>query len=162
MIFNTIFTTDDVSLENLKHFKYFDFIKEAKPGFKMIAFVIAKDILSDDFYKWYDLHKNWVEIGVHCYDHDKPQEGWRDNQKEYIEKARDILKPFLSERYLYRPPGFRFLPKTERILKELGFGGIAHQEFVKYFDTGEKISVFNTHCTYDQYINPIGQIWKNL
>jgi hypothetical protein len=72
-----------------------------------------------------------------------------------------ILKPFLPEKFLYRAPGFRVLNKTEGVLKELGFSGIAHQDFIKYFD-GKNLPVFNTHCTYNKFNNAIGMIWKHL
>jgi hypothetical protein len=51
---------------------------------------------------WYEHHKDWVEIGVHGYDHyqDRLQEGWREDQKDYIEKALMVLKPFLPEKFL--------------------------------------------------------------
>ena len=157
-----IYSTDDLSIENLKYFKYWDLVKQKKPDLKVIAFTVAKGLPSQEFDDWYEEHKSWVGIGIHCYDHEKPQEGWREDQREYIERARDILKPYLPAKYLYRPPGFRFLPKTEKILKELGFAGIAHQGFIKYFESGEKLPVFNTHCTEEHFANPIGQIWQKL
>jgi len=156
-----VFSTDDLSTENLKYFKYWDLVKKEIPEFKMIAFVIAEG-LNGQFDEWYQTHKDWVEIGVHCYNHERLQEGWREDQEYWIAKATDILLPYLPKRRLYRPPGFRFLSKTEQILKKLGFSGIAHQEFIKYFDTGEKVEVFNTHCTLNEYHNPIGKIWKNI
>ena len=157
-----VYSTDDLSIENLEHFKYWDLVKEKYPQLKVIAFTIAEGILTKEFEEWFEQHKDWVEIGVHCYNHEKLQEGWREDQEVWIEKARDMLKPFLPKRYLYRPPGFRFLPKTEKILKKLGFSGIAHQPFIKYFDTKEKFSVLNTHCTYDKFLNPIGKIWEQI
>ena len=157
-----LYSTDDVSTENLKYFKFWDLVKASHPRLELIAFVIAKDLDLKAFGDWYEERKDWVEVGVHCYDHGRPQEGWREDQEDEIKKALEILGPFLKERFLYRPPGFRFLPKTELILKRLGFGGIAHQEFVKYFDTGQRIQIFNTHCTLDQYEKPIGLIWKSL
>ena len=162
---NLIYTTDDLNNENLSNFKFFDLIKSAKPEFKVIAFTIAKDLDLKLFEEWWEPRKGWVEIGVHCFSHNYEgirQECWRDDQAENIEKARNILKPFLLERPLYRPPGFRFLPATEKILKDLGFAGIAHEQFIKYFDTGEFYPVFNTHLTLTEFYNPIGQIWKNL
>ena len=157
-----IYSTDDLSRENLKHFKYWDMVKESHPKLKVVAFVIVKDLDLNLFSDWYEEKKQWVEIGVHCWGHEKPQLGWRDDQEYYIKKARDVLAPFLPEHYLFRFPGFRFLPKSEKILKKLGFAGIAHQEFIKYFDTGEFFPVINTHCTFDQFQNPIGQIWQNI
>jgi len=156
-----VFSTDDLSTENLEYFKYWDYVKQTIPDFKMIAFVIAEG-LDGRFGEWFQSHKDWVEIGVHCYNHDRVQEGWRDDQEYWIEKAVEVLRPFLPKRYLYRPPGFRFLAKTEKIIKKIGFSGIAHQEFIKYFDINEKLEVFNTHCTLNQYKNPIGAIWKKI
>lgn len=164
-----IITTDDLCLSNLGNFRYFDKIKKKKPYLKVIAFTIANYMNKEDLSKssefkaWYEEHKEWVEVGVHGYDHcqDKLQEGWREDQEYYIRKSLDILRPFLPEKYLYRAPGFRVLNKTETILKELGFTGIAHQEFIKYF-SGEKHAVFNTHCTFNKFNNAIGMIWKKL
>jgi predicted deacetylase len=163
-------TIDDVCPSNLEHFKYVDAIKKRIPSLKVIAFVIAnfneeEDILrSYEFYEWWKPRQCWVEIGVHGYDHrfDDLQEGWRQDQKEYIKKAKTLLEFHLPERPLYRPPGFRFLNKTEGILKDLGFAGIAHQGFIKYFDTGEIIETIDTHCTFNEFHNPIGMIWQNL
>ncbi len=156
------YTTDDLGVDTLKYFKYFDQIKKERRDFKLLAFVIAKDLPVFEFTEWYVNRKDWVEVGIHCWEHSKPQEGWRIDQAYYIEKARDKLKAFLPERYLYRAPGFRVLPKTEKILRELGFAGIAHQEFIKYFDSGEQIPVWNSHCTETEFYNPISEIWKQL
>ena len=157
-----IYTTDDVSIDNLKHFKFWDKVKERKHNLRVVAFVVAKDIVTPEFNRWFSDQQDWVEIGVHCYEHSKPQEGWREDQEQQIQKAINTLKPYLPKRYLYRPPGFRFLPQTEPILKRLGFAGIAHQQFIKIFDTWEKIRVFNTHCTENEFNNPIGKIWQKL
>lgn len=157
-----VFSTDDLSVDNLQHFCYWDLAKKRNPGLKVLAFTIAEGLPCKEFDDWFMQHKDWVEIGVHCYNHDKPQEGWRDDQEYWIKKALDVLTPYLPEKFIYRPPGFRFLPKTEGILKKLGFAGIAHQDFIKYFNTGELVGVCNTHCTYDKFVNPIGQIWNQI
>ena len=105
-----IFTTDDLCPSNLKYFKFWDKIRKANPELKLIAFTIAnfkgKENVKDskEFYEWWEIHKDWVEIGVHGYDHLFPPEGERANQEELMEKARDILLPFLPENHLYRPP----------------------------------------------------------
>ncbi len=156
------YTTDDLGVDTLRYFKYFDMIKQKHSNFKMTAFIIAKDLPIFEFTEWFVNRRDWVEVGVHCWEHTKPQEGWRSDQADYIKKARDILIPFLPNRYLYRAPGFRVLPKTEKVLRELGFAGIAHQEFIKYFDTGEQIPVWNSHCTETEFFNPIGQVWKQI
>lgn len=166
---NRIFTTDDLSISNLKFFEYFDRVHAKYPEFKLIAFTVARmddkdeeDISkSREFKEWFEAHP-WVEIGVHGYDHIRPQEGWREDQEEYIKKALDILRSYLPKRFLYRAPGFRTLPKTEGILKKLGFAGIAHRNFIKYFDTGEIVQpLLNTHCG-PNFENPIVEIWNNI
>jgi len=154
-------TTDDLSWADIQFFSYFDQAKKIRPDLKVIAFTIAKDLPLEEFEKWYEERKDWVEIAVHCYDHDYPQEAWRPDQEHYIQKALEILRPFVPERPLYRPPGFRCLPMTEPILRKLGFRGIAHQNFIKLFDTGEIIPTFDTHCS-DKYLNPITEVWNSL
>jgi len=159
-----VYTTDDLSVDNLKFFKYWDKVKEKQPDLKLIAFVIAEGIdKSDKFKEWWVQRKDWVEIGVHCYNHKRPQEGWRTDQEVWIEKALDILKPHLPENFLYRPPGFRVLPKTEGVLKKLGFAGIAHQSHIKMFD-GQIIGpLLNTHCSGEEScLNRIEDVWEGL
>lgn len=162
--------TDDVYPETLKNFKYWEYVKEAKPDLKLICFVVAnynneQDISqSKEFKEWYEKHKDWVEIGVHGYDHQKRQEGWRsyEEQKECFKKAIEVLKPYLPDKFLVRFPGFRFLPFSENLIKELGASGVAHQEFIKYFETGYIIRpILNTHFS-DEGENQISKIWKNL
>lgn len=163
-------TTDDVYPETLKNFKYWEYVKEAKPDLKIIAFIVAnynnkQDISqSNEFKEWYEKNKDWVEIGVHGYDHQRLQEGWRpyEEQKECFKKAIETLRPYLKENFLVRFPGFRFFPFSENLVKELGAGGVAHQEFIKYFDTGQIFRpILNTHLS-DEGINQISKIWKNL
>jgi predicted deacetylase len=161
---NKVLTTDDVCLSNLKFWKYWLEVKEHYPDIKVIAFVIANYkheenvYQSQEFREWFDANKSWVTVGVHGYDHELPQEGFRDDQKAYIAKALDLLRPFLPEQFLYRPPGFRFMAKTEGILKQLGFAGIAHRDRIKYFDKRYELP-YNTHCC-DSYMNPVTQ-WRN-
>jgi len=166
---DVIFLIDDICPENLKYWKYMEELHQKYPNNKVIAFVIANNknegpIRGSTLFKpWYDLVKNWVEIGVHGWDHEKLQEGWREDQEKYIKMALDELRPYLPERFLYRAPGFRTLAKTEGILKKLGFTGIAHQARIKYFDTGEiKENIFNLHCSSNEtFVNPI-TLWKRF
>jgi len=133
--------------------------KKKFPKLKLLAFVIAnyqnKENVqeSKEFLDWFERTKEWVEIGVHGYDHLFPPECERDNQEEFIEKALDLLKPFLPKKFLYRAPGFQVTNQTEPILKKLGFAGIAHQDTIKYFD-GTFAVPFNSHCC-DKYFNPV-------
>lgn len=160
---NRVLTTDDLCPSNLQFWKYWLEIKREFPGVQVIVFVIAnyrfqEDVSkSQEFRDWFERNRDWISIGIHGYDHCLPQEGWREDQEIWIARALDILWPFLPSRYLYRPPGFRFLPKTEKILRELGFAGIAHQNRIKYFDGHFEIP-FNTHCC-DQFCRPITQ-WR--
>lgn len=161
---NMIMTTDDLSVENLKYFRYWDKAKQRKPELKLICFTIAEGIdKNDEFKEFYEARKDWITIGVHCFNHDRVQEAWRQDQEIWIKKALDILKPYLPEKYLYRPPGFRTLPKTESILRKLGFAGCAYQEFIKMFNGEIKQPLFNTHCCDDENcINPITKIYKDI
>lgn len=160
-----VLTTDDVCPSNLKYWKYWLEIRRAHPDIKVVAFVIAnyrgeEDVSkSQEFKDWFEANKDWVTIGVHGYDHGEPPEGFRGklHQRVSIELALAILKPYLPEKFLYRPPGFRTMPWTEPILRELGFAGIAHQTRIKWFDGRFEIP-YNTHCC-DRYTNPVTQ-WR--
>lgn len=166
---DVVFLIDDICPSNLKHWKYMEELHVKYPNHKVVAFVIANNENKEDisknqeFKKWYESVKDWIEIGIHGYDHMKPQEGWRDDQEKYMQMSLDILKPYLSERFLYRAPGFRTLAKTEQVLKKLGFTGIAHQARIKYFNTGEiKENIFNLHCSSNEtFVNPI-TLWKKF
>lgn len=160
-----VYTTDDLCPENLKYFKFWDEIKLKYPNIRLIAFTIAnykyeQDISkSAEFKDWYEQRKDWVEIGVHGYDHLFPPEQERENSKECVDKSLHILNSFLPKRILYRPPGHQRTVRTEIALRELGVSGIAYQDRIRYFDTGEIIeNIFNTHCC-NKYHNPITR-WK--
>jgi len=161
---NSVITTDDVCPSNLRYWEHWLDIKSAYPDIKVTAFVIANHRFVEHvsrstlFTDWYEENKDWVTVGVHGYDHMLPQEGWREDQEAWIEAALNILNPFLPDRYLYRPPGFRFLAKTESILRRFGFAGIAHQEVIKYFDGGFEVP-YNTHCC-DRYERPVTE-WRS-
>jgi len=162
-------TTDDVCLENLRFFHYWDKIKMMKPNLKLIAFTIAnyKDeqnvAESKEFKSWFDAHRSWVEIGVHGYDHLFLPEQERDDAEELVMKSLEILKNFLPENHLYRPPGFQRTIQTEPMLKRLGFGGIAYQARIKMFDGRVIEPILNTHCC-DRDFNPVTEWreWINL
>lgn len=165
-----IFTTDDLCPSYLKFFKYWDEVHKKYPGKKLIAFTIAnfqnKENIrkSEEFRRWYDEHKDWVEIAVHGYDHLYPPEAERDDFEECIKKALDILKPFLPENYGYRSPGFKFSIRIEPILKKFGFSYIAYRDHIKYFNDERLIApILNTHCCDEEdWENPITKIWRNI
>ena len=155
-----VYTTDDVSLENIKYFKHWDMAKERNPSLEVIAFIIAED-MDMEVLKKFLKERPWVIPAVHCWDHKELQEGWREDQERYIRMAKDKLIDVLPERPLYRFPGFRTLPKSESILKKLDFKGIAHQGFIKWFDTGKLEQTYDTHCC-DKFINPVTKVCQNI
>jgi len=160
-----IFTTDDVWPSNLGFFEYWYYVKDKYPNLKLIAFVTAnyaykEDVSKNDlFQQWFEETKDWVEVGVHGYDHGNPPEQERDDAEELVVKSLEILKPYLPEKFLYRPPGFQRTIHTEPMLKKLGFAGIAHQTRIKYFNEGIVEGIFNTHCT-NKHANSITK-WRN-
>ena len=147
-----VITTDDLCLKYLENFILFDDLKKEYPDLKMIAFTIAnykneEDLSkSDRFKKWFDEHKDWVEIAVHSYDHLPPPDGDRPDEKYWIEKARDTLKEFLPENYGYRSAGFQTTNKTLPILKGLGFSWIGFENNIRYLNEEKIINgVMNSH-----------------
>ena len=158
-----IITTDDVCPQNLKFWHHWDEIKKHVPELKLIAFTIAnykgQDVSKSLVFKrWFDEHKDWVEIGVHGYDHESPPEQERDNAGQLVSESVEILQEFLPERFLYRPPGFQRTIYTEPLLRLMGFAGVAYQTRIKMFDGRVLEPVFNTHCC-DQFFYPVTQ-WK--
>ena len=164
-----IYTTDDVCPSNLEHWKWWDKAKVRKPDLRVLAFTIAnkngnENVLEyEEFREWFEERKGWVTIGIHGYDHTFPPECERENAEEYIQMSLNILEPFLSERFLYRPPGHQRTTKTIGILKRLGVAGIAFATSIWWFDSGEReYNIMNTHCTYNKFENPIGQVWEMI
>jgi len=160
--------SDDVCPSNLVHWKYWMWVKEKYPDLIVLCFVIAnyrnrENVAeSEKFKEWFEKNKDWVEIGIHGLDHMSPPECERENQEELITKALEILRPFLPEKFLFRPPGHQRTIHTEPILKKLGFAGIAYQTRIRYFDGRIIEPILNTHLSEDRYENPIGKIWSAL
>lgn len=164
-----IICIDDVYPETIQYFWPVKILKKRYPKLHIIAFVVAnygyKQNIQDSpiFKSWFDEYKNIVEIGCHGYDHLYPPEQERDNAKELVKKSLLMLRPYLKENFLYRPPGHQRTIFTEKILKELGFGGIAYQNRIKYFNSGEITEgILNLHCTHNKFENPIIEVYKNL
>jgi len=135
------FICDDV---NEKEFYKLEQLKEKFPDLKVNCFVMGKD--AGDYLK-----KGWIEIGVHGWEHTYPPECERINQKDYIIKGLEALRPYLPEKFGFRAPGFQITALTYPILKDLGFCFIAHQFRIqslnsKEFKQGE---IINTHI-YDK------------
>lgn len=161
-----IITVDDLCLSYLDNFKLFDEMKAKYPGLQIIAFTIGNFknqeqlVDSDVFREWFDKRKNWVEIGVHSYDHLYPPDGDREDEEFWITKALESLRPFLPENYGYRSPGWQTTNKTEAILRKLGFSYIAYENKIKHLNINKLESgVVNSHL-YD--IDSIRKIYEVL
>lgn len=143
------FCCDDVGAKYQDQLSKLDELKVKNPRLKINCFVIAKDI-EDWFGKWYLARKEWVELGVHGYEHDYPPECEREDKKERIEKSLNILRQYLPEKFGFRPPGFQMTATTYPILKELGFWFIAHQTKIQPLkETFYQQEIFNCHI-YDK------------
>jgi len=105
---------------NEKEFYKLEQLKKTIPGLKVNCFVMGKD--AGEYLK-----KDWLETGVHGYEHSYPPECERDDQEKYINKALVALKKYLPKRFGFRAPGFQITALTYPILKKLGFYFIAHQ-----------------------------------
>lgn len=146
------FTTDDLCMEYLDNFQILDSIKLNHPKFRMIAFTISNFREKEDlnknleFQKWFEDHKDWVEIAVHSYDHQYPPDGDRENERHWIELALNSLKQYLPEKYGYRSPGWQTTNKTVPILKDLGFSYIAYEDKIYYLkEKRSEDSIVNSH-----------------
>ena len=162
-----IYTTDDLCLEYLPNFKYFDDIKKEFPEFRLIAFTISnfrnKENLKEgkEFKNWLENHKEWVEIAIHSYDHKEIPDGDREDEERWIKLALENLKEFLPKEYGYRSPGWQTTNKTEEILKKLGFAYIAYESKIKYFDGRIINNIINSHLYDVKSIERIYEILKN-
>jgi len=112
---------DDV---NEGDFHKLEELKLLVPSLKVNCFVMGKD--AGDY-----LLKDWIEVGVHGFEHTYPPECERDNQREYITKGLEALKKYLPINFGFRAPGFQIIASTYSILKELGFCYIAHQSRIQ-------------------------------
>ena len=167
-VFYMIFTLDDLCLSYLDNFKYFDYIKNCFPAFKLIAFTIANfknnELLleSNIFKKWFQKHQNWVEIAVHSYDHTYPPDGDRNNEEYWIKKALNNLKPFLPKQYGYRSPGWQTTNQTIPILKKLRFSYIAFEDKINYLKEKRiEIKIINSHLYDQNSIQKMYEVLKN-
>ena len=160
------FTVDDLCLEYLSQFDLFDSIKEEFSDFNLIAFTISNFKNQENlrtslrFRKWFEKHKDWVEIAVHSYDHQYPPDGDRENEAEWIEKALNELREFLPTQYGYRSPGWQTTNRTISILTNLGFSYIAYEQSIKYFARGS-FPVVNSHLYDINSINSLYEILQN-
>ncbi len=162
-------TVDDLCLSYLDNFALFDQLKQDIPSFKMVAFTIANFknkeplIESATFKKWFNRHKDWVEIGVHSYDHLPPPDGDREDEKHWIRLALEGLKPFLAAKYSYRSPGWQTSNQTVPILKELGFAYIYYEASIRDLQQNRTVEmgIVNSHLYDIVSIKRIEEIVKN-
>ena len=139
------FICDDV---NEEEFYKLEKLKEKLPNLKINCFVMGKD--AGDYLK-----KDWIEVGVHGWEHSYPPECERDNQEEYIVKGLEILKKYLPKRFGFRAPGFQLIALSYPIIKKLGFHYIAHQNKIQSFNgIFNQGRIINTHI-YDNSLEKI-------
>jgi peptidoglycan/xylan/chitin deacetylase (PgdA/CDA1 family) len=128
---------DDV---NESEFCKLEKLKRAIPGFKVNCFVMGKD--SGDY-----LEVDWVEVGVHGWEHTYPPECERDDQKYFIVKGLESLKTYLPRRFGFRAPGFQLVASSYPILRDLGFSFIAHRNRIQVLNKEEfkQDTIINCH-----------------
>ena len=143
-----IINIDDIGIKYKEHFWKLDKIKKENSDFRMTAFVIAKD-LTPEIIEW--LKQDWIEVGVHCWDHSAPPEGECEDFEKRTVKALEVLKPLMNK-IIYRPAGFQILASNYEILERLGIEAIIHQQRIQLLKEKRSIEVdlINKHI-YDDY-----------
>ena len=133
------FICDDVTE---KDFFKLEQLKRQIPTLKVNCFVMGKD--AGNYLK-----QDWVEVGVHGWEHSYPPECERSNQEEYIVRGLEALRKYLPKKIGFRAPGFQLTALTYPILEKLGFYFIAHQYTIQRLDNLFKIitnhKLVNTH-----------------
>jgi len=141
----TFLICDDV---NEAEFYKLERLREKVPNLKVNCFVMGKD--AGQYLK-----QDWIEVGVHGWEHTYPPECERANQRDYILKGLEALRPYLPEKFGFRAPGFQMTALTYPILRELGFRFIAHQFRVQPLKGGFiQGDIINTHI-YDKSLEGI-------
>ena len=141
------YTCDDIGTEHRDKLWKLDELKIKIPTFKVTCFVIAEDT-NGWFGKWFKERSGWIEVAVHGYSHKGMPECERNDKKERILNAFEILQPYLPEIYGFRAPGFQMTASTYPIIKELGFWYIAHQTRIqplKEIGKFRQYPLINTH-----------------
>ena len=131
------FIIDDIGTNYVNHLWKLDKIKKENPDFKMTAFVIAKD-LTPEIIKW--LEQDWIEIGIHCWDHSAPPEGECDDFEERTKKALEVLKSLMSK-MIYRFAGFQAMASCYPILEKLGIEAIVHSNRIQLLQEKRTIEI---------------------
>lgn len=144
------FIVDDIGINYKSHLHKLDKIKRQNPSFKMTAFVIAKG-LDNELINW--LKQDWIEVGIHCYDHSAPPEGECEDFEERTQKAISILSPLMNKK-IYRFAGFQILASCYPILYKLGIEVIVHQNRIQLLKQKMSFNVplLNTHI-YENFQN---------
>lgn len=123
-------TTDDICPRHLNLWTYWDKLKVRHPHLKVSCFTTAvwggepeQDVSKNhDFKEWYLRRRSWVEICVHGLTHGYPPEfeRSREEQERSLKESLEKLRGYLPERWIFKPPGYRWTPSTLEILKQYG------------------------------------------
>lgn len=139
---------DDVGVDYQNHFWKLNKVKKENPDFRFTAFVIAKG-LTPEIIEW--LKQDWIEVGIHCWDHSPPPEPECRDFEERTKKALKVLKPLMNK-IIYRPAGFQIVASNYPILKRLGIEAIVHQRRLQLLKERRTIEVNLTNLhIYDDY-----------
>jgi len=145
---------DDIGVKYHKDLIKLNRLKEKYNNFKVNCFVIAKD-LDNSLQNW--LNQDWIEVGVHGYEHDYPPEMERviEERKNRLEQSLEILKPLLKSNYYFRFPGWQATATSYELLKNLGFYAIIHQNKIQFLKEKKSINIllFNCHIYDDLEFN---------
>lgn len=146
----SIYCIDDIGVKYQNHLWKLDKIKKENPNFKMTAFIVAKD-LTPEIIKW--LKQDWIEVGIHCWDHTAPPEGECEDFEKRTKKALATLKSLMNK-VLYRFAGFQAVTGDYKVLERLGIDIIVHQQRLQLLQEKRSIEVnlINKHI-YDNEFN---------
>ena len=145
-----ILCVDDIGEKYEKNLHRIDEMKIKVPSLKITAFVVAER-LTPKVLKW--LKQDWIEVGLHCWNHDPPPEGEREDFEKRTRKALTALSPLMN-RMIYRPAGFQILASNYPILEKLGIEVIVHSRRIQLLKEKKSLEVnlVNTHI-YDEFKN---------
>ena len=142
------FIVDDIGVDYQDHLWKLNKLKKENADLKITVFVIAKD-LTPEIINW--LKQDWIEVGVHCWNHSAPPEGECNDFEERTIKALTLLKPLMNK-VLYRFAGFQAIADDYDVLKRLGVEIIVHQQRLQLLQKKRSIEIdlINLHI-YDNY-----------
>ena len=146
----SIFCVDDIGVKYANHLWKLDKIKKENPTFKVTAFIVAEG-LTPEIIEW--LKQDWIEVGIHCWNHTAPPEGECNDFEERTKKALSVLKPLMN-RIIYRFAGFQATAKCYPVLKRLKIEAIVHQNRIQLLQEKRiiEVNLVNKHI-YDGFKN---------